>query len=511
VKVPRSSGILLHPTSLPSRFGIGGFGPEAFEFIDQLSASGQTIWQTLPVGPVGFGNSPYQSLSAFAGEPLLIGLDQIAHEGFLSPKDLDSAPAFPTANVSYEGVRAWKVPLLFQASRRFFAGASPTQRAQYEHFCSEETDWLEDYALFAALRNHFSQISWTEWPPELVSRDPAALETWRERLREQIEFERYCQFEFYRQWAALREHAKKRGLLIMGDLPIYVSHDSADVWSSPDSFCLDKRGRPTAVSGVPPDYFSETGQLWGNPIYRWPAMQQSGFQWWIERFRGTFRRFDIVRVDHFRGFEAYWSVPAREKTAVNGKWIKAPGRRLFRELNRALGELNIVAENLGVITPEVEALRREFGFPGMAVLQFAFGPDPQACTFQPHHFERHLFAYTGTHDNDTIMGWWNGSGNNTQSAEESQKERDRARRYLGHTNEPVNWAFIRMLAASVAAVAIVPMQDVLGLGTEARMNMPGNGNGNWQWRMQPGAFTPALQSRLRELAEVYGRLAQPRD
>ncbi len=496
----------MHPTSLPSGFGIGSFGEEAFEFAEQLAASGQTIWQMLPLGPVGFGNSPYQSLSAFAGEPLLIGLERLVQAGLLSRPELDRAPQFPRSTVAYDAVRAWKAPLLFQAARSFFACADCSEQQHFHEFCAEQAAWLDDYALFAALRHVFSERAWTAWDRALVHRDPVTLASWRDKLREEIDCHKYLQYEFYRQWDALRAFCRERGLLLMGDLPIYVSHDSSDVWSHPDRFYLDRRGRPTSVSGVPPDYFSETGQLWGNPIYRWPAMRRSGFHWWIERFRGTFRLFDIVRLDHFRGFEAYWSVRAGETTAVNGKWIKGPGRKLFREVKKVLGDLNIVAENLGVITPEVEALRREFGFPGMAILQFAFGDDPQAPTFRPHRFERHLFAYTGTHDNDTLLGWWNGEGASMRTGEQVQRERAAARRYLGHTSEPVNWAFLRSLFASVADAAIAPMQDILGLDGQARMNLPGNGSGNWLWRMLPGAFTLALQGQLRSLAENYGRI-----
>jgi 4-alpha-glucanotransferase len=506
VKVPRASGILLHPTSLPSRFGIGSFGSEAFNFAEQLAAAGQTIWQMLPLGPTGFGNSPYQSLSAFAGEPLLIGLERLVQAGLLSRQELDGAPEFPRCTVDYEPVRAWKASLLFQAARQFLAVADSSERERFHEFCAEHAAWLDDYALFVSLRHAFSDRTWTVWDRGLVHRDPVTIASWRDKLREEIDCHKYLQFEFYRQWDALRAFCSERGLLLMGDLPIYVSHDSSDVWSHPDRFYLDRRGNPASLSGVPPDYFSETGQLWGNPIYRWREMRRSGFQWWIERFRGTFRLFDIVRVDHFRGFEAYWSVRAGENTAVNGRWVKGPGRKLFREVKKTLGDLNIVAENLGVITPEVEELRREFGFPGMAVLQFAFGDDPQSLAFRPHRFERNLFAYTGTHDNDTLLGWWNGQGASMRSPEQVEHERASARCYMGRTREPVNWALLRLLFASVADVAIAPMQDILGLDGGARMNLPGNGSGNWRWRMSAGAFTPVLQAQLRELAETYGRI-----
>lgn len=508
MKLPRTSGILLHPTSLPSPFGIGDFGEEAFRFADQLHASGQGLWQMLPLGPSGGGNSPYQAFSAFAGNPLLISPELLVREGYLNKDDLRGAPTPAADRIDYEAVAQWKMPLLAKAGRNFRAHAPEQQKQAYAKFCSEHKAWLDDYALFEALRRHFgTDRSWTSWDPPLVKRDRAALRDWRRKLKDDIECQRFQQFEFYRQWDALRAHCKQRGIFIMGDIPIYVSHESSDVWAHPEQFCLDEHGKPTQVSGVPPDYFSETGQLWGNPIYCWTEMERSRFKWWIERLRGTFRLFDLVRLDHFRGFEAYWAVPANEKTAVNGKWLKAPGQKLFRAAQKALGRLDVVAENLGDITPEVEQLRREFNFPGMAVLQFGFGTDPQASTFRPHNFERELFAYTGTHDNDTVIGWWSSEGgDSTRSPEDVRKEKDIARRYIGPGEEPINWKLIRLLSASVAHASIVPMQDVLGLGSDSRMNMPGVGDGNWSWKMRPGAFTTEFQQQLRDLAEIYDRI-----
>ena len=508
MKLQRTSGILLHPTSLASPFGIGDFGDAAFRFADDLNAAGQGLWQILPLGPAGSGNSPYQAFSAFAGNPLLISPELLVRERYLSEDDLSDAPSFPGKRIDYELVRQWKIPLLTKAYRNFRHKASVEQKRSYKKFCSEHKAWLEDYALFMALHQHFGpDQSWTGWDKDLVTRAPAALKDWRHKLKDDIECQRFQQFEFYRQWDALRQYSKERGIAIMGDIPIYVSHESSDVWAHKEQFCLDEAGNPTEVSGVPPDYFSETGQLWGNPIYRWPEMQRSGFKWWIERFRGTFRLVDLVRLDHFRGFEAYWAVPAAEQTAVNGRWVKAPGRELFRAVTKKLKQPHIVAENLGDITPEVEDLRQEFNFPGMAVLQFGFGTDPQAATFRPHNFERELFAYTGTHDNDTVMGWWTSEGgDSTRTPEDVCKEKAVTRRYLGPNEEPINWKMIRVLAGSVARVAIVPMQDVLGLGSESRMNMPGVGEGNWSWRMKPGAFTTEFQDRLRDLAEIYERV-----
>jgi 4-alpha-glucanotransferase len=509
VKLPRTSGILLHPSSLPSRFGIGDFGEEAFRFADQLKAAGQGLWQMLPLGPPGAGDSPYQAFSAFAGNPLLISPELLVREGYLSDADLPAAPSFPEECVDYEAVRDWKTPLLTQAGRNFRERGSEEQKARFQAFCAEHKAWLDDYALFMALRNEFGAgRSWTDWDKDLVKRERSALNKQRRKLKDEIECHRFQQFEFYRQWDALRRYANGRGILIMGDIPIYVSQEGADVWAHPEQFCVDEDGKPTEVSGVPPDYFSETGQLWGNPIYRWGEMERSRFKWWIERLRGTFRLFDLVRLDHFRGFEAYWAVPAGEETAVNGRWVKAPGKKLFRAAQRALGELKVVAENLGDITPEVERLRRELEFPGMAVLQFGFGTDLQAATFRPHNFERELFAYTGTHDNDTVMGWWaSKGGDSTRSAEDVRKEKAMAERYIGPSDEPINWKLIRVLLSSVAQAAVAPMQDVLGLGSESRMNKPGAATGNWAWRMRSGAFTDELQQRLRDLSEIYERVA----
>lgn len=508
MKLPRTSGILLHPTSLPSRFGVGDFGDEAFRFADQLNASGQGLWQMLPLGPAGKSDSPYQAFSAFAGNALLISPDLLVREGHLREQDLADAPNGSEDRIDYEQVRQWKIPLLTKAYQNFREHARAEQKHAFEKFCSDHKAWLDDYALFMALRNQIgTDESWTSWHEDLVKRERAALRAWRRRLKNEIECQRFQQFEFFRQWDALRTYCKDRGIFIMGDIPIYVSHESSDVWAHPEQFCLDQQGKPTEISGVPPDYFSETGQLWGNPIYRWTEMERSRFKWWIERFRGTFRLFDLVRLDHFRGFDAYWAVPATEKTAVNGKWIKAPGEKLFRAAKKALGQLEVVAENLGDITPEVEQLRRQFNFPGMAVLQFGFGTDPQASTFRPHNFARELFAYTGTHDNDTVIGWWTSEGgDSTRSPEDVRKEKAIARRYLGPSDEPINWKLIRLLLSSVAHAAIVPMQDVLGLGSETRMNMPGVGEGNWSWRMKAGAFTNEYQKRLRDLAEIYDRV-----
>jgi 4-alpha-glucanotransferase len=508
VNLPRCAGILLHVTSIPSAHGIGDFGPEAFRFVDQLAAAGQTLWQVLPLGPIGDGNSPYQSFSAFAGEPLLISLELLAEEGVLSKDDLKDAPAFPAGITEYERVKEWKLPLLKKAYLDFHKTASSEALHLFRQFAANHTLWLDDYALFVALKDKFGRDkNWIDWDKALVQRNPAALADFREELKEEVECQKYWQFIFYRQWDSLRQRCAERDVRIMGDIPIYVSQDSSDVWAHPKQFLLDSNGKPKAVSGVPPDYFSETGQLWGNPIYNWKAIAQSGFQWWIDRFRGTFRLYDALRVDHFRGFEAYWEVPAKEETAVNGKWVKAPGEKLFRAVTASLGKLEIVAENLGVITPEVEALRRKFNYPGMAILQFAFGIEGNAASYRPHNLEREVVAYTGTHDNDTVLGWWDsGGGDSTRSEEDIRKEKEFTLQYLGQDEGPMNWKMIRALEGSVAQVAIVPMQDVLGLGSESRMNRPGVAEGNWGWRMLPDAFTEELQKHLLDLATVYDRL-----
>jgi 4-alpha-glucanotransferase len=499
--------MLLHPTSLPSPFGIGDLGDEAYRFAGQLADAGQTIWQMLPLGPTGYGDSPYQLFSAFAGNPLLISPEPLMRDGFLARHDLQDAPRSSPEAVDFPAVIAWKNATLTKAFRNFRRSATPELRRLYEDFCLEHAAWLDDYALFIALK-HFHGIEhiWTEWDPDSVTRQPAALANWREKLSDSIECQKYWQFEFHRQWDALRYYCHERNLKLMGDLPIYVAHDSADVWANPQAFQLDERGLPLVVAGVPPDYFSATGQLWGNPIYRWQEMAAGGYAWWVERFRAIFTQFDLVRLDHFRGFQAYWEVPGGETTSVNGRWVNGPGADLFRAVKTQLGDLEVVAENLGVITPEVESIRHEFDFPGMAILQFAFGKDPQGPSFRPHNYVRDLFAYTGTHDNDTVMGWWQSEGgDSTRSPEDVAKEKAFARSYLAADGAEMNWCLIRNLFASVARAAIVPMQDVLGLRAESRMNKPGTLGGNWRWRLTADGFAPDHVSRLREYAVMYDR------
>ena len=503
----RSSGTLLHPTSLPGPHGVGDFGREAYRFIDFLHASGQKLWQVLPLNPTGYGDSPFQCFSAIAGNPLLISLQQLLEDGILQSDDLGRIPDFPLDTVDYGRVIEWKFPILRRAARSSLSSATSDPRTAFELFCQENARWLNDFALFMALKEAHQQIAWTRWPREIAQRKSEALARWTERLAPQIEAIKLWQFVFFRQWQALRNYAHERGVRIIGDIPIYVAHDSADVWANPQFFLLDEEGNAQQVSGVPPDYFSATGQLWGNPIYNWPLLKETGYRWWIERFRSALMLYDIVRIDHFRGFEAYWEVPGNEKTAINGRWIKAPGAELFRVLQAELGELPIIAENLGVITPEVEAIRHEFGYPGMAILQFAFGNDPQGPSFRPHNYPREVVAYTGTHDNDTTVGWWNstGAGDSVRTPEDVAKEHAFAREYLHFLDEPIHWVMIREVLASVANTAIVPAQDLLGFGSEARMNHPGTSSGNWRWRMRPGALDDQLALRLQGLNSVYQR------
>jgi len=508
MKSPRRAGVLLHPTSLPSRAGIGDLGTGAYRFIDFLKQSGNKLWQVLPLNPTGYGDSPFQCFSASAGNPLLISLERLVEQDVLSQADLELHPSFPSDRVDYEAASHFKVPILTKAAQTFLKRAEGNERLDFERFCQTNANWLDDFALFMVCKNAHDGVRWTEWASNIAAREPRALQTWTLRFAAEIAVVKYWQFEFFQQWQALRSYAHEHGIRIIGDIPIYVAHDSADVWANRELFCLEPQGNPITVAGVPPDYFSATGQLWGNPIFNWKLLKSTGYKWWVERFRAAFRLYDIVRIDHFRGFEAYWEVPATESTALNGRWIKGPGAELFSTLQQELGELPIIAENLGVITVEVEQIRQQFGFPGMAILQFAFGNDPQGPSFRPHNYVRNLVAYTGTHDNDTTLGWWNSEGtmDSIRTSEDVLKEHVFARTYLGYADdEPINWAMIRAVLASIADTAIIPLQDVLGLGTEARMNLPGTSRGNWCWRFPTGVLSSELAKRLRELNEAYDR------
>ncbi|MCC6929865.1 MAG: 4-alpha-glucanotransferase [Gemmatimonadaceae bacterium] len=485
---PRNAGLLLHPTSLPGPHGIGDLGPEAHRFLDFLSQAGLKIWQVLPLGPTGYGDSPYQCFSAFAGNPALI---HAPGEG----------GDFPLHTVDFARVVPHKQALLRAAIDRF------TPDAAYIAFVAREIDWLDDFSLFMALKQAHGGVAWTDWEPGAAQRDAAALAEWRVTLADSIERIRREQYFFFAQFLALKAAAAARGIQLMGDLPIYVAHDSADVWANRELFKLKPDGRLLTQAGVPPDYFSATGQLWGNPIYDWDALAKTGYAWWIRRMRAAFQLFDLVRIDHFRGFEAYWEVPGDEVTAINGSWTPGPGAALFEAIEGALGKLPIVAENLGLITPAVEALRERFGFPGMSILQFAFGGDGQASEFKPHNFPRDRVVYTGTHDNDTTMGWWNstGAGDSTRSAEDVAREKSYAMRYLNTDGREMHWVLMRAALASVANTVLVPMQDVLGLGSEARMNLPGRQGGNWGFRYSWDQVTPEIAARLRELVTLYDR------
>ncbi len=507
MRFPRSSGILLHPTSLPGRFGIGDMGPQARRFVDFLAETGQKLWQVLPLGPTGFGDSPYQCFSALAGNPLLISPERLAEQGWLEQSALIEAPRFPESEVDFARVIPSKTAILESAARAFLANASASERARFQSFCDLNQDWLEDFALFMALKQKNGFAVWSGWGPGIRRREAGTLAECREKFAEAIAIHKFLQFVFFSQWEELRGYARSRGVRLMGDVPIYVAHDSADVWVNPQYFELDADGNPAVVAGVPPDYFSATGQLWGNPIYRWSALESDGYRWWLRRFRAVLDLVDMIRLDHFRGFEAYWEVPAGETTAVHGRWVKGPGAELFRAARAALGELPLVAENLGVITPEVEAIRAEFGFPGMSILQFAFGNDPQAASFRPHNYPHELVAYTGTHDCDTTVGWWTseGRGESTRSADDIRREREFACAYLDTDGNEIHWAFIRTLLASVADTVLIPLQDVLGLGSEARMNQPATIGGNWRWRYRAEVLTDAVARRLAELTRIYER------
>jgi 4-alpha-glucanotransferase len=482
----RRSGILLHVTSLPCRFGIGDLGPESRNFVDYLGEAGQKLWCVLPLGPTGPMNSPYQCRSAFAGNPLLLSPEFLVEQGYISKRELNRTPKFPESHVNFPAVRKYKDQLLQKAFRGF--SADP----KYAKFEQSNRKWLEPYALFTSLQQANGGVSWTKFDPNI------------EPSEECVRFHKFVQYEFARQWKALHEYCRKRNVSIMGDMPFYVEHDSVDVWANREFFDLRRDGEPRTVGGVPPDYFSRDGQLWGNPTYCWDNLKKDGFQWWIDRFSVIFDRVDLLRLDHFRGFEAYWRVQADSPTARKGRWIKTPGVQLFETVRKKLGSLPFVAENLGIITPEVEKLRGRFEFPGMAVLQFGFD---EAGTHRPNNYVRDLISFTGTHDNDTTNGWWRmlqrAARKRGHAADRATVERLKA--YLQQGGSQIHWPFIQAVETSVADVAIIPMQDVLGLGSEGRMNLPGRAKGNWDWRLQKDQMRSEDARRLRALALVSGR------
>ncbi|MGE0821455.1 MAG: 4-alpha-glucanotransferase [Candidatus Binatia bacterium] len=500
----RSGGILLHISSLPGRFGVGDLGPDAYRFVDFLAAHRQSIWQVLPLGPTSGGtdHSPYVTLSAFAGNPLFISIEALVEEQFLPSSTLSTLPLLPDGVADYAEATRQKRELLRRASANFTSSASSRQKSAFDVFCQIHQWWLDDYTLFMGLRETFHEHSWHTWDAGLVRRQPRVLNKWRTKLAREILFHKHQQFFFFTQWASLKAYANQRNVKIIGDLPIYVGFDSAEVWAHPELFQLAPQTfTPRVVAGVPPDMFSDSGQRWGNPLYRWwnengQAVEEV-YTWWLQRFRATLEMVDLVRVDHFRGFESYWAIPVEEETAINGQWVRGPGAELFSRVQETLGELPVIAEDLGVITPAVDALRLQFGFPGMKVLQFAFGEDSRN-PYLPHNYvDSRYFVYTGTHDNDTTCGWFR------SVSAECQRH---VLRYLGYIDDTdIHWQMIRLAWSSIARLSVIPLQDLLGLGSEGRMNTPGRSQGNWRWRYTPDALLPQLGERLAELTYLYRR------
>ena len=500
MKFQRSSGILLHPTSLPGPHGSGDLGQASYHFVDWLLAAGQRLWQMLPLGPVGYGNSPYMGLSAFAGNPMLIDLQELCAKGWLDTRELERVPDCNPRRIDFSKMIEFRSEKLARASDGFFTHASDSDGKAFEAFCKEHADWLDDYALFMALNSKNKNKVWTEWDSGIAFRNPAALKKARTGLSNEIDFHRFTQWCFKRQWKNLKKYANGKGISLVGDVPIFVAHDSADVWANPDSFYLDKNRNPTVVAGVPPDYFSETGQRWGNPLYKWDVMKKDKYAWWIKRFQATFDLVDILRIDHFRGFVGYWEIPATEKTAVKGRWVDGPRESLFDAVEKKLGKLPIIAEDLGLITPEVVTLRDRFQFPGMKVLQFAFSDGPKN-PFLPHHYHENSVVYTGTHDNDTTVGWFKSA---------TKEERAFLKQYIKTDGGEIHWDLIRLAMHSVAAMSIFPFQDILGLESADRMNLPGTTKGNWEWRFSWDQVHPVHASRLYEETAIASRTSSDR-
>ncbi len=496
----RSAGVLLHPTSLPSQFGIGDFGPGAIRYLKWLAGAGVGWWQVLPLHPAGPGRSPYSATSTFAGDELLLSPELLVEDGLLGVEDLEAAPELPEEWVDYVSVEEWKGGLLLAAFHRHRAQPRVDLLQEMAAFREAQHHWLEDYALFAALKRFHDERPWYDWPRPLAHRDPEALEVWATGHREEIERVVFGQFLFFRQWTAVREAAREACISILGDVPIFVALDSADVWARPELFLLDDERQPTVVGGAPPDYFSSTGQLWGNPLYDWDRMADDGYQWWIERLRHELALADAVRIDHFRGFAAYWEIPADHEVATHGRWVPGPGRAFFDAVAEGLGGLPLVAEDLGEITQDVVELRKGLGFPGMAVLQFAFGPGERSL-FLPYLLERDLVVYSGTHDNNTTVGWY------LEDADDD--ERRFVRDYCGSDGSEVNWDFIRLAMASVARLAVVPHQDLAGLGSDCRMNTPAVADGNWIFRITEWMLSTEIQNRLADLIRIFGRGSAP--
>ena len=496
----RTSGILLHPTSLPTTYGIGDLGPSAYCFIDFLEHSGQTFWQMLPLGPTGYGDSPYQTLSTFAGNPMLISPELLIEDELLSSIEIETE-SFDQTSVAYDKVIPYKLKLLKKAYLQFKLLPKHLLAKPFHDFCKKEAAWLEDFVFFSALKSHHDMRPWTEWPKALRMRQPKALADQAEKLHDELQLYRFIQFLFFRQFEKLKHYAQEHHVKLIGDLPIFVAHDSSDVWSHPEWFKLDSDGNPTVVAGVPPDYFSETGQRWGNPLFDWKVLKKEKYSFWVDRFSHMEKMFDLVRIDHFRGFASYWEIPADEMTAISGKWKKGPGLDLFKTLEKAMGEkLPLIAEDLGIITQDVTDLLDAVNYPGMAVLQFGFesmeSADPSA--FLPHNLKKNQVVYTGTHDNDTVVGWWN---------DQPEEVQDFTRRYLNTDAGLIHRDMIRAALGTVCSIALFPMQDLLGLGSESYMNRPGIMGGNWQWRMKDDALNTLLEEDLMEMTRLYGRIA----
>lgn len=495
----RGSGVLLHLTSLPSPFGIGDLGPGAYRFADFLVETRQSHWQILPLNPTSpiLGNSPYSSPSAFGGNPLLISPELLVESGFLPEAELGTAGLLSIDRVDYQSVTGYKYRMLRMAYENNKDRLKTDSR--FQGFCEQSSGWLEDYALFVSLKESFENAAWTEWPEEIRDRTPEALRHYSERLDDRIRREKFYQYLFFDQWSSLKAYCNGRKISIIGDLPIYVTFDSSDVWTDPEIFKLDAKGRPEFVAGVPPDYFSKSGQLWGNPVYNWEYLRETGYSWWIRRLEHNLELLDIIRLDHFRGFVSYWEVPAGEKTATNGRWVEVPVLDCFKSFLRRFPNLPLIAEDLGIITPDVRDVMNYFGFPGMKLLIFAFGSDFPNSAYLPHNYPRNCVVYTGTHDNNTIRGWFR--------TEASPEDRERLFKYVGRevSEEDVNWEMIRLAMGSVANTVILPMQDILGLGEESKMNLPATADGNWQWRLDPKLITPLVSEKLRGVTEAYGR------
>lgn len=495
---PRSTGILLHPISLPSRGGIGDFGPVAYQFLDFLASARQGLWQVLPLGPPANGNSPYSSTSAFAGNPLLISLERLAEHGWLAASKLDALPT-AVGPIDYDAVRTAKLPLLREAAATFLKSAKGDPRARFDRFVGENSWWLDDFVLYDALRDRNRNQVWKQWQPDLARHEPQALDAARKELGSELDLRRIIQFFFWEQWRALRQYCAQKSIRVVGDIAIFVDYDSADIWAQRQLWRLGDDLEPEVVSGVPPDAFSATGQRWGNPLYNWDVMRSRGFKWWVQRLRWAAQTCDVIRLDHFRGFAQFWEIPAQDDTAMNGRWVDGPRDELFVRLREQLGGLPFFAEDLGYITPDVHALRENHHIPGMAVLQFGFG-NPGAHVYLPHRLTPDRVVYTGTHDNDTTLGWWKTA---------TDYEKRSALAYLGCTEDGINWAMIRAAQGSPASLSVVPLQDVLGLGSEARLNTPSTHTGNYHWRYQPGALTAQMTEKLSMLAEASDRLPEP--